>query len=219
MSALQLSGDYLGSERVADTAVSLSTGKVAIVVEVAVEQDPASIATRVEEWLTGLRVQLVIVVNIEITKADIPAYSSFPSNHPSPCYNLDREDLQNATSHSDDDVTALRDKILDWHRKQDPPCPLVRMDRATLYLYRQPTQPDTEVVLFENDHHTTPDVRILPQDFRLPDGSTQKDIFLPLQNLVDSFPGLVEGQTQWYAWKRALYLLKEFEKESFHDGT
>jgi hypothetical protein len=33
--ALQLSGDYLGSERVPDTAVSLSTGKVAIVVEVA----------------------------------------------------------------------------------------------------------------------------------------------------------------------------------------
>jgi len=74
-------------------------------------------------------------------------------------------------------------------------------------------------VLFENDYHTTPDVRILPQDFRLPDGSTQRDIFLPLQNLVDSFPNLIEEQTQWYARKRALYLLKEFEKESFYDRT
>lgn len=49
MLAFLLFGDYLGSERVPDTAVSSGTGKVAIIVEVAVEQDLASIATRVEE--------------------------------------------------------------------------------------------------------------------------------------------------------------------------
>lgn len=56
--------------------------------------------------------QLVIVLNIEIMKANIPAYSSSSSDHSSPCYNLDREDLQKATSHRDEDMTALRDSTL-----------------------------------------------------------------------------------------------------------
>lgn len=164
---------------------------------------------------------MVILVDIEIHIADIPLYSSFStigtsSNLP---YDLNTDDFTQASAHARKDIKALGLKILKWYERQDPAIPLVKMNGAKLYLYRQHTHPDTEVVLYKNGEYMVHDIQLLPQDFGLPDDSTYNGNPLPLRKLIDDFPQIIEDHSRVISEGRAGDLVIEQNLGTRNDGT
>ncbi|KAF8861716.1 hypothetical protein BDZ45DRAFT_687516 [Acephala macrosclerotiorum] len=125
---------------------------------------------------------------------------------------------------SGEEMEALTSKILEWHKRQDPYRPLMRIKKATLYLYRHyshRTEPDAEIVhvFFEDEVYKISDVRILPQDFGLSVDSTIEEIKLPLRVVADKFPTLIEEQSLEVVEEIADELVKKYEYRDRHDGT
>ncbi|CZR65280.1 uncharacterized protein PAC_15180 [Phialocephala subalpina] len=221
-SGFKLRRKYRGYTLNPDLAVSLGDEKVSIVLEVGVSQNFQELEVRAKKWLVGRKgVRLVILIDIEIDTAEDPtplilSFSTNDSKSNLP-YDLETQDLKRASADEDDNFEELCSKMLKWHEKQTSP--LVHINKATLHLYRRPSKADDKVVFFENEKYIASNVRILPQDIGLPDNSTDKEIILPLQSLVEIFPTLIKDQAQDVAEERAEKLLEQYELESHRDGT
>jgi hypothetical protein len=70
---------YFGSVRTPDYAVSVGESKPAIVVEVGISQHFEDLEERARMWVVGRQIQLVILVDIQVCKANTPREESTSS--------------------------------------------------------------------------------------------------------------------------------------------
>ena len=77
-----LKGRYSGNRGIPDYSVSLENGPVTIAIEIGVSQSLVDLKRCAEKWPIGKRVQLVILVDIDVDIHEVQlSFDSFSSTH------------------------------------------------------------------------------------------------------------------------------------------
>jgi hypothetical protein len=213
-----LKGRYSGNRGIPDYSVSLENGPVTIAIEIGVSQPFEDLEKCAEKWLIGKRVQLVILldIDVDIHEVQLP-FDSFSSTHELEGsaqsrlpYNLEIGDLR------DGDFETIGLKILQWYASQEPPNQLVQPRSVTIYLYRHHKEDNSRInqdhkaVFFDCDNEfTDAKVHITSKDFGIPSSTMSKKVRLPLEDLKAKFFSILAEYAKSIAEHRAEELLEE----------
>lgn len=171
-----------------------------------------------EKWLIGKRVQLVILVdiNIDILEAQAPhdSFSSTRELEGSSESNLPYD--LNITDLSEGGFETVTSKILQWYASQEPPIQLVQPRSGMIYLYRHHVEDksrinqDEKAAFFDREKGFIDlEVHITSKDFGIPSTGVPNIFKLPVEDLKEEFSSLLKEQEKWVAERRAQQLLED----------
>jgi hypothetical protein len=214
---------HWGSKRTPDYAISLEGGNPTIVLEVGFSQSlggEKGLKERAKMWLHEKDVRLVIIVDLDVTEAEEPKEEfqhcgGNDASQPILPYGLTKAGLEEG------DFETIVSTIMKWYESRQEK--LLTISHGVIYLYRRPpghvfgvndpsTIQPTRIVFFDSEEAPIDsEACLLPDDFKILDGSVANDISLtlPLEDLNKELEDGLAEQTKEVAEKRAEKIIKD----------